>query len=181
YTYIYTSGTTGAPKGCMIRHRHYYDMVATVDRLDDFVLGDDVLLLFLPLAHNFGRLMHLLGPYAGLTIAFCPDPYRVAEALPVVRPTLLPIVPRIFEKVHAGISAGFADQTGVKRLLVDWSLRVGRRASDLREHGRRLPAGLALQHRLADHLVYSKVKERLGGRLRFAVSGGAPLAPEVGR
>jgi long-chain acyl-CoA synthetase len=181
YTYIYTSGTTGSPKGCMILHRHYYDMVATVDRLDDFVLGEDTLLLFLPLAHNFGRLMHLAGPYVGMTIAFCPDPYRVAEALPAVRPTVLPSVPRIFEKVHGGIAAGFADQTGAKRVLVDWALRVGRRASALREAGRPLPPLLAAQHRLADRLVYSKVKERLGGRLRMAISGGAPLAAEVAR
>jgi long-chain acyl-CoA synthetase len=181
YTFIYTSGTTGPPKGCRILHRHYYDMVATVDLLDEFVVEDDVILLYLPLAHNFGRLMHLLGAYAGLTVAFCPDPYRVAEALPAVRPTLFPSVPRIFEKLHGALVAGFDEQTGVKRRLVGWALAVGRRASALLEAGRPLPPGLALQHRLADRLVYSQVKERLGGRLRVAVSGGAPLSPEIAR
>ena len=76
FTFIYTSGTTGPPKGCMIRHRNYYAMVATVDDLPDHSAPGDVMLLYLPLAHNFGRLMHLLGPYVGYTIAFLPDPLR---------------------------------------------------------------------------------------------------------
>jgi long-chain acyl-CoA synthetase len=181
YTFIYTSGTTGPPKGCRILHRHYFEMAATVERLDDFVVEDDLILLYLPLAHNFGRLMHLLGPQSGLTIAFCPDPYRVAEALTAVRPTLFPSVPRIFEKLHGALVAGFDEQTGVKRALVRWALSVGRRASSLREAGRPLPPLLRLQHQLAGKLVYSKVHERLGGRLRVGVSGGAPLAPEIAR
>ena len=181
YTFIYTSGTTGPPKGCRILHRHYYEMTATVDRLDGFVVEDDVILLYLPLAHNFGRLMHLLGPHTGVTIAFCPDPYRVAEALAAVRPTLFPSVPRIFEKLHGALVAGFDEQTGLKGALVRWALSVGRRASAAREAGRRLPPLLGLQHRLAGRLVYSKVRERLGGRLRVGVSGGAPLAPEIAR
>jgi long-chain acyl-CoA synthetase len=179
YTYIYTSGTTGPPKGCMIRHRNYYAMAATIDVLDDFVVEGDMMLLYLPLAHNFGRLMHLCGPYAGYTVAFCPDPYAVAEALPRVRPTVLPSVPRVYEKVHANVVAAFDDATGAKRQLIDWALRVGRRASALRQQGQPLPPALALQHRLADALVYRKVKRRLGGRLRIGISGGAPLAKEI--
>ena len=179
YTYIYTSGTTGPPKGCMIRHRNYYAMAATLDRLDDFVLEHDVMLLYLPLAHNFGRLMHLSGAYAGYTIAFCPDPYAVAEALPQVRPTVLPSVPRVYEKVHANVLTAFESATGFRRGLIRWALQVGRRASALRQLGYALPPGLAAQHRLADRLVYRKVKERLGGRLRIGISGGAPLAKEI--
>jgi long-chain acyl-CoA synthetase len=179
FTYIYTSGTTGPPKACVIRHRNYYEMAATVDRLDDFVLGDDVMLLWLPLAHNFGRLMHLVGPYVGLTIAFCPDPYAVAEALPRVRPTILPSAPRLYEKVYAGVKGQLDGATGIRRRLVDWALRVGYRVSALRQARRPVPAGLALQHRIADRLVYSKVKQRLGGRLRFAISGAAPLGRDV--
>ena len=75
--------------------------------MPEFALGDDVMLLYLPLAHNFGRLMHLLGAHAGYTIAFCPDPLRVAEAMPAVRPTLLPSVPRVYEKVHTAVLAQF--------------------------------------------------------------------------
>jgi long-chain acyl-CoA synthetase len=99
--------------------------------------------------------------------------------LPHVRPTVLPSVPRVFEKVHTAVVAKFDEATGLKRRLVDWALRVGRRVSVLRQQSKPIPAGLALQHRIADKLVYSKVKARLGGRLRAAVSGGAPLAKEI--
>jgi long-chain acyl-CoA synthetase len=179
FTFIYTSGTTGPPKGCMIRHRNYYAMVAVVDELPDRGRPSDVMLLYLPLAHNFGRLMHLSGPYVGYTIAFVADPLDVARAIPEVRPTILPSVPRVYEKVHTAITASFAEATGGKRRLIDWALGVGRRESAFRREGRKLPPGLAVQHRLADRLVFSKVKERLGGRLRLPISGGAPLAKEI--
>jgi long-chain acyl-CoA synthetase len=180
FTFIYTSGTTGPPKACMIRHRNYYEMAACVEDVEGFAFQDDVMLLYLPLAHNFGRLMHLLGAHVGYTVAFCPDPLHVAEALPAVRPTLLPSVPRLYEKVHTALLAHFEQTTGARRRLVDWALGVGRRASELRRRGEPLPPALALRHRLADRLVYGKVKKRLGGRLRLGVSGGAPLAAEIG-
>ena len=179
FTFIYTSGTTGPPKACMISHLNYYEMADKTRRMEDFAVSSDVMLLYLPLAHNFGRLMHLQAPHIGYTLAFCPDPYAVAEALPQVRPTVFPSVPRVYEKVHAAVSTAFAEETGVKRRLIDWSLGVGRRVSQLRQAGRPVPRGLALQHRLADRLVYSKVKDRLGGRLRVGLSGGAPLAVEM--
>jgi long-chain acyl-CoA synthetase len=179
YTYIYTSGTTGPPKACMIRHRNYHAMASKVHGVDDFTVAGDVMLLFLPLAHNFGRCMALGGAHMGYTVAFCPDPYAVADAIPAVRPTVFPSVPRVFEKVHTGVTQKFAAEKGVKRALIQWALGVGRRASELRQAGRDLPRRLALQHKLADRLVYSKVKDRLGGRLRIGISGGAPLAKEV--
>jgi len=179
FTYIYTSGTTGPPKACMITHRNYYEMADKIRQIDDFTVMDDTMLLFLPLAHNFGRLMHLHSPHVGYTLAFCPDPYAVAEALPVVRPTVFPSVPRVYEKVHTAVVAKFDEATGVKRRLIDWALRVGREVSRLRQAGEPVPRGLAVRHRIADKLVYSKVKERLGGRIRICVSGGAPLAKEI--
>jgi long-chain acyl-CoA synthetase len=179
FTFIYTSGTTGPPKACMIRHRNYYEMAGCVDHVEAFAISGDTMLLYLPLAHNFGRLMHLLGAHTGYTIAFCPDPLRVAEALPAVRPTLLPSVPRLYEKVHTAVVAQFEEVHGPRRRLLDWALRVGRQASELRQQGRPLPSSLAWRHRLADRLVYSKIKKRLGGRLRLGVSGGAPLAKEI--
>jgi len=180
FTFIYTSGTTGPPKACMIRNCNYYEMVGRVDEIEGFFLETDVMLLYLPLAHNFGRLMHLLGARLGYTIAFCPDPRRLGEIMPQVRPTVLPTVPRVLEKVHTAVSSSFAEATGIKRRLIEWALRVGRRVSALRQERRPVPAWLGVQHRLADRLVYSKVKERLGGRLRAAISGGAPLAKEIG-
>jgi long-chain acyl-CoA synthetase len=180
FTFIYTSGTTGPPKACMILNRNYSEMVATIDRLENFFLPTDVMLLYLPLAHNFGRLMQLLGAHLGFTIAFCPDPRRIAEIMPQVRPTVLPTVPRVLEKVHTAVATNFDEATGAKRRLIDWALRVGRRSSELQQQGRPFPPGLSAQRRVADRLVYSKVKNRLGGRLRAAISGGAPLAKEIG-
>jgi long-chain acyl-CoA synthetase len=180
FTFIYTSGTTGPPKACMIRHRNYYSMVQKSDELEERMIeAGDVMLLYLPLAHNYGRLLHLSAPYVGYTIAFLPDPLRAAEELPRVRPTLFPSVPRVYEKIHAAVLAKMDEETGAKRRLVDWSLDVGRRVSRLRQAGTPVPRALALQHRVADRLVYSKVKERLGGRLRIANSGGAPLSRDV--
>jgi long-chain acyl-CoA synthetase len=179
FTYLYTSGTTGPPKGCMISHLNYYAMVAVVDDLPSFTGPEDTMLLYLPLAHNFGRLMHLSGAYVGYAIAFLPDPLQAAAALPAVRPTVFPSVPRVYEKVHTAVVAKFDDATGVRRKLIDWALDVGRRVSALRRAGRPVPRGLAAQHKLADRLVYSKVKARLGGRLRLAISGGAPLSLEI--
>jgi long-chain acyl-CoA synthetase len=179
FTFIYTSGTTGPPKACMILHRNYYAMVDEVRQVQDFTVTDDVMLLYLPLAHNFGRCLTLLGAHIGYTIAFCPDPYAVGEALPAVRPTVFPSVPRVYEKVHTAVTAKFDEAAGLKRRLIDWALRVGRKVSKLREAGQSVPPTLALKHKLADRLVYSKVKSRLGGNLRIGVSGGAPLAKEI--
>ena len=179
FTYIYTSGTTGPPKACMITHRNYYEMVAAVDNVPEFIGADDVILLYLPLAHNFGRCLHLLAAYVGCTIAFCPDPLRVAEVAPAVKPTVLPSVPRVYEKVHTAVQASFDEATGAKRRLIDWALEVGKRVSELKQQGKPVPVGLAFQHRLADKLVYSKVKAKLGGPLRLPISGGAPLAKEI--
>jgi long-chain acyl-CoA synthetase len=179
FTYIYTSGTTGPPKACMILHSNYYEMVAVVDEIDGFIAADDTMLLYLPLAHNFGRLMHLSGPYSGYTTAFLPDPLRTGEAIKEVRPTIFPSVPRVYEKVHTAVVAKFDEAHGVKRKLIDWALRVGYKASQRRQDGRALGPALATQHRLADRLVYSKVKDNLGGRLRIGISGGAPLAKEI--
>jgi long-chain acyl-CoA synthetase len=179
FTFIYTSGTTGPPKACMIRHRNYYEMVHVVDGLPMYVEDGDVMLLYLPLAHNFGRLMHLEGPYVGYTIAFLPDPLAVADAMTQVRPTVLPSVPRVYEKVHTAVQSAFDEATGVKRRLIDWALSVGRRVSALRQQGKAVPAGLRLQQALANRLVFGKVRARLGGRLRTPISGGAPLAKEI--
>ena len=156
FTFIYTSGTTGPPKACMIRHRNYYEMAACTDRVPEFAIADDLMLIYLPLAHNFGRLMHLLGAHTGYTIAFCPDPLRLAEVMPVVRPTILPSVPRVFEKVHTALQAQFDETSGVKRRLLDWALRRRPARERAARAGPADPAGLALRHRLADRLVYRR-------------------------
>jgi long-chain acyl-CoA synthetase len=180
FTFIYTSGTTGPPKACMIRHRNYVAMVQKADELEDRLTEPgDTMLLYLPLAHNYGRLLHLSAAHVGYTLAFLPDPLRAAEELPRVQPTLFPSVPRVYEKIHTAVLAKLDEERGAKRAIAQWSLRVGRRVSALKQAKRPVPPLLTLQHRIADKLVFSKIKARLGGKLRVANSGGAPLPREV--
>jgi long-chain acyl-CoA synthetase len=178
-TLIYTSGTTGPPKGCVLTHANFVAELEAISHVRGLFVVGDTILLFLPLAHNFARLIQYCGVRLGLTLAFCAEPARLPEALREVRPTILPGVPRVFEKVHASVRAGFEAETGLKRRVVDWSLAVGGRRAARRQRGEPLSVGLAAQTRLADRLVFSKINERLGGRLRIAISGGAPLAREV--
>jgi long-chain acyl-CoA synthetase len=178
-TIIYTSGTTGPPKGCTLTHRNYRAMVEMIRRVEGLVERGDVAVLHLPLAHVFGRLVELVGPGIGITIAFCPDVAGVASALREVRPTIFASIPRLYAKVGAAVQAGFDDAGPARRRVIRWALDVGRRASRFRQDGRPLPRRLALRHVLAGRLVFSKVKDRLGGRLRVAISGGAPLPVEV--
>ncbi len=163
----------------MIRHRNYYSMVSVVDHLPDYFHGNDLMLLYLPLAHNFGRLMHLAAPYVGYTTAFLPDPLQTAEALTTLGPTVLPSVPRVYEKIHTAIVSAIDETTGAKRRLADWSLGVGREVSAREAAGLPVAGALALKHRVADRLVFAKIRARLGGRLRTPISGGAPLSQEI--
>jgi long-chain acyl-CoA synthetase len=178
-TLIYTSGTTGPPKGCVITHRNFVAEVEAIGEVTGLFARGDVVLLFLPLAHNFARLVQYCAVRLGLTLAFCPEVRDLPRALEEVRPMTFPAVPRVFEKTQANVNATFAAARGPERRLIGWALGVGRRAAARREQGNELPRGLALQHRVADRLVFSKIRKRLGGRLRLAISGGAPLAREV--
>jgi long-chain acyl-CoA synthetase len=177
-TIVYTSGTTGPPKGCVMLHKNYASVVHSLEQVHLNRPGDTVL-LFLPLAHTYAQLVLYDGAGVGFTIAFEPDIQQVAESLQQVSPTGMPSVPRVYEKVHAAIEARMGEATGLKRKIGAWGLDVGYRVSRLRQEGRSIPPLLALKHRLADQLVYSKVKERLGGKLRAGVSGAAPIAVEL--
>jgi long-chain acyl-CoA synthetase len=155
-------------------------MVQKGDEMDGrLTQPGDMMLLYLPLAHNYGRLLHLSAAYTGYTIAFLADPLRAAIELPHVRPHLFPSVPRVYEKIHSAVLAKFEEETGARKALVDWAMRVGYRVSRLRQEKLPVPRALLLQHRVADRLVYSKVKARLGGRLRVANAGGAPLSRDI--
>jgi long-chain acyl-CoA synthetase len=181
YTIIYTSGTTGPPKGCLIPHRNFVATVSVVDELPGLIEPSDVVLVYLPLAHNFGRLVHLAAPAIGFTLAFCRDPLAAAHAALAVRPTVFPSVPLAWEKVHAAATAHVRRATGARATIARWALDVGRRTTERLEAGRRVPLRTQLAYALADRLVYAKVRERLGGRLRLALSGGAPLSPQIAR
>ena len=178
-TIVYTSGTTGLPKGCVLTHRNWCSMVETIVRVPGLVEPGDRIVLHLPLAHVFARLVELLGARLGLTIAFCPDSAALSRALRTARPTIFPSVPRVYETVYQSIRSVFEEATGARRRLIDRALAVGREASRRRQAGERLGVGLVLQLAVANRLVYRKVSARLGGRLRIAVSGGAPLSREV--
>jgi long-chain acyl-CoA synthetase len=178
-TIVYTSGTTGPPKGCVLTNRNYFAMVEMVRRVEGLIKPGDCALLYLPLAHTFARLVQFLGAGAHLTIAFCPDVAGIPQALRKVRPTILPSVPRLYERLAAAIRAGIEDERPLKGALGRWALQVGYRASACRREGRRFSPVLVLEHAFADRLVLARVRRRLGGRLRVAISGGAPLAEEL--
>ncbi len=178
-THIYTSGTTGSPKGCVLSHGNFTALTGSVAQIEELFEHGDTVLLFLPLAHNFGRLVQYCAAEIGFTIAYCPEVADLQAAFARVRPTLFPTVPRLFEKAHAGVQASLAEAGAPKRRLADWALHVGSSAAARRAEGRRAGPLLALQAPLADRLVLGKVRERFGGRLRLAVSGGAPLARPI--
>jgi long-chain acyl-CoA synthetase len=176
-TLIYTSGTTGPPKGCMLTHRNL--VTAAIRVVEGMNQPGDVVLLFLPMAHSYARLAHQAGSHRGATIALVADVARVPEALATVRPTVLPSVPRVYEKVHANTLGEIERAGGLRKRIGLWALGVGARTSRAQREGRKIGGLLALQQRLADRLVFAKVRERLGGRLRVGVSGAAPLSPDV--
>jgi long-chain acyl-CoA synthetase len=173
-TYIYTSGTTGPPKGCVITHGNFVSEVDAVDAVEGLFEHGDRVLLFLPLAHNFARLVELCAAKVRFTLAFCPEVTELPDALAQVRPTLFPSVPRLYEKMHAAVQANIETSGVFKRRLAQCAFRVGRRTS---APGGGL--GLTIQRAVADKLVFSTIRKRLGGRLRVAVSGGAPIAREI--
>jgi long-chain acyl-CoA synthetase len=177
-TLVYTSGTTGPPKGVVQTHANHLAALASSSQTTPTEEGW-VHLLFLPLAHSFARLESFLGPYKGLTTAFAEHLDKVAENLREVRPHFICSVPRVFEKVYAKVLAGVDAGSPVKKRIFHWAMDVGREVSRRQQAGQPVAGGLALRHRLAHKLVFARLHEALGGRLQWAVSGGAPLARSI--
>ena len=176
-TYVYTSGTTGPPKGVVQTHGNHLFMMESGSAVTDIGEGD-VNLLFLPLAHSFARFESFLGFYKGWTTAFAESIDALSQNMREVRPMLVVSVPRVYEKVYASVQAGAAG-SAVKQAIFNWCVGVGRQASRLQQQGQPLPLGLRLKQGLAHRLVFHKLHGALGGRLRYFISGGAPLAREI--
>jgi long-chain acyl-CoA synthetase len=178
-TIIYTSGTTGRPKGVELPHDCWLFVAESVEATG--IIGpSDLQFFWLPLAHVFGKAVIAVCIGIGIPTAVDGRVDRIAENLPVVKPTFVGAVPRIFEKIHGKVLGQALAAGGAKAAVFRWALDVGRKVSALRGARRRPGPWLALQHRLADRLVFHKVRDRFGGRLRFFFSGSAPLARELG-
>lgn len=177
---IYTSGTTGEPRGVMLTHRNVCSNAHAALAVLPVGEGDEHL-SFLPLSHAFERTAGYTVPLAaGCTIAYAESVDAVAKNLPEVRPTLFVAVPRVFEKVYAAVHKS-VEEDGLRRIVFEWALRVGHRRAERVRKRRFVGPILAAQSALAHRLVFRALHERLGGRLRFAVSGGAALPEHIGR
>jgi long-chain acyl-CoA synthetase len=178
-TFIYTSGTTGPPKGCIISHGNYRAMLDMVNQTS-VVEPEDVTYLYLPLAHSFALLVQLGSFDLGATIAYWErDPLKILPNLAEVRPTYFPSVPRIFEKIYTAATSGMEKAGGLKKRIFDWSIRVGERMREAERSGRGPGSLLRLQYAFADRQVLSKIRGLFGGNVRLAVSGAAPINPEI--
>jgi long-chain acyl-CoA synthetase len=177
-TLIYTSGTTGRPKGVRLRHSSWTYEGASVDAVD-ILHADDLQYLWLPLSHVFGKVLLTLPLQIGFPTAIDGRVDKIVDNLAVVRPTFMGAAPRIFEKAHARIVATGHAEGGVKAKIFDWAFDVGVKVSRARQAGRRPSALVLAQHAVADRLVFSKIRERFGGRLRFFISGSAALNRDV--
>jgi long-chain acyl-CoA synthetase len=178
-TFIYTSGTTGEPKGAMLTHRNLLSNIEAVLELIDW-RPDDVFLSFLPLSHVFERMGgHFLPIYAGLTIAYAESLFTLANDMVEVKPTLMLGVPRFYASVMDRILASVRQMPPLRQKLFYRTLEVGKVYAQCWREGRSAPLGVRLQHAVLDKLVAAKIRERVGGRLRYFVSGGAALPKEV--
>ena len=177
-TIVYTSGTTGPPKGVVQTHGNHIAALDSAAKTTSIAEGD-VHLLFLPLAHSFARLESFIGVHRGLTTAFAENIDKLRDNLPETRPHFICSVPRVFEKVYAGVLAKAEAGSPIKKKIFHWAVGVGKEVSRLKQAGRPVPGSLAFKYRIASKLVFSKMQAALGGRLRFAVSGGAPLSREI--
>jgi long-chain acyl-CoA synthetase len=180
-TLIYTSGTTGEPKGVMLTHGNIASNVGA--SCQSLLVSDrDECLSLLPLSHIFERMAgHYLMFQSGVTINYAESIEAVPKNLLEVRPTICCAVPRLYEKIYAAALEKASSGSALKKKIFFWAKRVGEEWTERRLSGRVIPADLKLAHAVADALVFKKLRARVGGRLRFFISGGAPLSPEIAR
>jgi len=178
-TFIYTSGTTGPPKGCIITHGNYRAMLDMVNE-SSVIEPEDVTYLYLPLAHSFALLIQLGSFDLGATLAYWEqDPQKILPNLAELKPTYFPSVPRIFEKIYTAATSGMEKEGGIKKAVFEWSIAVGKRMRAAERAGRKPGFLLRKQYGFADKRVLSKIRGLFGGNLRLAVSGAAPISPDI--
>ena len=178
-TIIYTSGTTGEPKGVILTHKNIISNVNAA--LDIFPIDHhDVFLSFLPLCHIFERMAGYYTAFAaGCTIYYAESIEKVATNLQEAKPTLMTSVPRLFERIQSRIIKNVESQSPAKQKIFNWALETGKQVIAAKKSGT-VTFVLSLKHKLADKLVFKKLREKTGGRLRFFISGGAALSKELG-
>jgi long-chain acyl-CoA synthetase len=176
---IYTSGTTGEPKGAILTHLNFLTNIEDVSAVVD-LFPDDILLSFLPLSHVLERMAgHYLSCYHGCEVAYAESIDTVAQNLLEIKPTMMVSVPRLYEKIYARILDTVESGPGVKRKIFYWALKVGKEYVNRIIAKKSISPILKSQRNLAHKLVFSKLHEKVGGRMRFCVSGGAPLSPDI--
>ncbi|MGH2975694.1 MAG: AMP-dependent synthetase/ligase [Solirubrobacterales bacterium] len=178
-TFIYTSGTTGPPKGCIISHGNYRAMLDMVNQTS-VIEEEDITYLYLPLAHSFALLIQFGSFDLGATLAYWErDPQKILPNLAELKPTYFPSVPRIFEKIYTAATSGMEKEGGLKKAIFNWSIEVGKKMRATERAGREPGFLLRKQYEVADKRVLSKIRGLFGGRLRLAVSGAAPINPDI--
>ena len=175
---LYTSGTTGAPKGVMLTHANFASNIHATLSVIPFT-SEDVALSLLPLTHVFERMVEFTYLAAGATIAYAESIDAAAQNIPEVRPTVVAGVPRLYEKIHARVMAAVRASSPVRRQIFGLALKVGRSRSRALLAGGRPPLWARLLHPITDRLVFAPLRQKLGGRIRFFISGSAPLAIEI--
>ncbi len=175
---IYTSGTTGLPKGVMLMHSNFVSNVVAVTKIIEFTEQDTVL-SFLPLSHVLERMVTFAYLYKGCSIAYAESIETVAENLLEIRPQIMVSVPRVFEKIYAKVMDNVLASSPLKRKIFFWAARVGREYGGKKLLDQPIHGSLQFKKNLAQKLVFSKIIEKTGGKVRFFVSGGAPLSKDI--
>ncbi|MFE3451909.1 AMP-dependent synthetase/ligase [Nonomuraea sp. NPDC059194] len=178
-TLIYTSGTTGRPKGVELTHDNWLYAAEAVRKID-LIGPDDLHFLWLPLSHSFGKLLEVVMIDIGVPTAIDGRLDKIAENLGELKPTFMAAAPRIFEKIHNTVVATVRREGGAKLRIFEWAKKTGIRVSRARQRGAALPLTTRLEYALADRLVFAKLRDRFGGRIRYFVSGAAPLSQDIG-